>query len=188
MQHWKTAFLTLVIFGLGGVAGALITANIIHGKIERVETTRIGPEFMGGNMIPQTIGVMERMLELKPEQVKKIRDIMRQAQQESLRARAEWQDKVAGLSEEHSQEIKRAAEEWHIRSRRIVERADEATREVLTAGQKPLFEEFLKKRRNMLQNRMQNGGQSPRPGDRPPLGDRPQPDRPPLPPRAQLPQ
>ena len=187
MHYWKTAILTLVIFGLGGVAGGLITAKLIHARIEHVETTRIGPQMLGGN-IPQIIGVMERMLKLRPEQVQEIRGILRQAQQETLTARAEWQEKVAALSEEHSGEIMRAGEEWRILSRRIVERADIATRELLTAEQKPLFEEFLKKRRNMLQNRMQNGGQPMRPGDRPPLGDRPALERPPFPPRAQPPQ
>src|SRR5687767_2690519 len=186
MHYWKTALLTLVIFGLGGVAGALVTAKIIHGKIERVETTRTGPQqFMGGNTIPQVIGVMERMVKLRPDQILKVRGIMRQAQQETLRARAEWQDKVAALTEENAPEIRRAGEEWRIRSRRIVERSDDAIRELLTAEQKPLFDEFLKKRRSMFQNRMQNGGMPPRPGERPPLGDRPPLDRPQLPPRAQ---
>ncbi len=44
MHYWKTALLTLVIFALGGVAGGLVTAKIIHGKIERVEITHIGPQ------------------------------------------------------------------------------------------------------------------------------------------------
>ena len=179
MHHWKTALLTLVIFALGGVAGSLVTAKIIHGKIEHVERTRPGPEIYQGEYIPHTLGVMERMVKLLPEQVQKIRVIMREAQQETLRVRAEWQEKASALSEQNGREIMRAREEWRLKSRRIVERSDESIRELLTAEQKPLFGEFLKKRRNMMQNRFQNGP-LPRPGDRPPL------DKPPLPPRAPL--
>lgn len=173
MHYWKTAFLTLVIFGLGGVAGSLVTAKVIHGKIERVEETHIGTQLMGGDWIAQNIGVMERMVKLMPEQVQKIRNIMRQAQQEALRARGEWQEKAAGLSEQNGLEIRRLREEWMLRTRRSVERADKEIRELLKEDQKPLFDEYLRKRRNLLQNRVQNGGLPPRPGDRAPLSPRP---------------
>ena len=171
MHYWKTAFLTLVIFGLGGIAGGLITAKIIRGKIEYVEKTHPGPEIAHGEWIPQSIGVMERMVKLQPEQVQRIRVIMRKAQQESLRARAVWQDKAAELNEQNGPEIRRLREEWQIKTRRGVEAADNAIRELLTEEQKPLFEEFIKMRRGMIQNRLRNGGLPPRAGERP--GDRP---------------
>ncbi len=173
MQYWKTAILTLGIFGLGGVAGSLVTAKVIHGKIERVEATHIGPQLMGGDWIAQNLGAMERMVKLTPEQVQKVRGIMRQAQQEALRARGEWQEKAAGLSEQNGPEIRRLREEAMLRTRRSVERADGEIRELLKEDQKPLFDEYLRKRRNLLQNRVQNGGPPPRPGDRPLLVPRP---------------
>ncbi len=175
MHHWKTAFLTLVIFGLGGIAGGLLTAKIIRGKIEYVEKTRAGPEIAHGEWILQSIGVMEHMVKLQPEQVQKVRSIMRKAQQESLRARSVWQEKAAELTGQNGPEIRRLREEWQIKTRRGVEAADNAIRELLTEEQKPLFEEFIKKRRGVIQNRLRNGGPPPRPGDRPPLPPRPQP-------------
>ena len=177
MHYWKTALLTLMIFALGGVAGGLVTAKIIHGKIERVETTRIGPQVMNGDWILKNIGVMEHMVKLTPDQVQKIRGIMRQAQQEVFRAREEWQEKASGLSEQNGPEVRRAREESQLKSRRAVVKTDNTIRELLTEEQKPLFEEFIKKRRSMIQNRAQNGALLPRPGERPL-------DRPPLPPRA----
>ncbi len=169
MQYWKTAVITLVIFGLGGVAGSLVTAKVIHGKIERVETSQVGPQLMGGDWIAQNIGVMERMVKLMPEQVQKVRGIMRQAQQEALRVRGEWHEKAAGLSEQNGPEIRRLREESMLRTRRSVESADGQIRELLKEDQKPLFDEFLKKRRSLFQNRVQNGGPPPRLGDRSPL-------------------
>ena len=55
MQHWKTAFLTLLIFGLGGVAGGMVTAEIIKRKIEVVRQTTPGPEVVAPDWIPQTV-------------------------------------------------------------------------------------------------------------------------------------
>ncbi len=101
----------------------------------------------------------------------KVRAILRKAQQESLRARAVWQDKAAELNEQSGPEIRQLREDWQIKTRRGVETADKAIRELLTEEQKPLFEEFVKKRRSIIQNRLRNGGLPPRAGERP--GDRP---------------
>jgi|GEM_PF-670447 len=170
MHYWKTAFLTLLIFGLGGVAGGLITAQVIKGKIERVQISTLGPETARPEFIPQYLGALQRQMNLTPDQVQRIREIMMRSQRETARAR----------------------EEFRLRSRSIIERADQAIMEILTDEQKTQFEEFRKKRRTMFQNqqRPQNGlpplRQGDRPGDR--MGDgpggrpgiRPQ-DRPPLP-------
>lgn len=144
MQHWKTAFLTLVIFGLGGVGGGLVTAQIIKRKIEVVNQSTPGPEVIRPEWIPQTVQVMRRQLNLTPEQVEQVRDIMIPAQREMVRQR----------------------EEFRLRTRNAMARADEAVFQLLTEEQKPLFEEFKKNRALRMKQRFPNG-QPPRPGDRP---------------------
>ena len=177
MQHWKTAFLTLLIFGLGGVAGGLITAQVIRGKIEHVKLTTPGREVIGPEWIPQHLGAMQRQVNLTPEQVEKVREIMSRTQREIVRAR----------------------EDVRLRSRDAMERADQAIMEILTGEQKSQFLEFKKWRRAMFQNQQRppNGMPPPRPGDR--LGDgpggrpgnrpldRPPPGRPPQAPQGERP-
>ena len=87
MHYWKTAFLTLLIFGLGGVAGSLITAQVIKGKIERVQISTLGPETARPEFIPQYLGALQRQMNLTPDQVQRIREILMRSQRETARAR-----------------------------------------------------------------------------------------------------
>lgn len=183
MHSWKTALITLVIFGLGGLAGTLITARVIKSKIERVEVTRPVPGMFEGEWIPQTIRVMEKQLHLSPEQTGRIRGIMLRAQQETFRLRVEWQQNAAGHEDPNSPELLRARNEWRITSRKVIARSDEEVAALLAKEQLPLFEEFKRKRGSLMQNRP-NGG-PPRQGK--PPGDRPLIERPPLPPRTSSP-
>src|SRR5687767_11685093 len=90
MHYWKTAFLTLVIFGLGGVAGGLITAQVIKGKIEHVRVSTPGREIVGPEWIGKNLGVMQRQLNLTPDQVRHVREIMMRSQREIVLARDEF--------------------------------------------------------------------------------------------------
>lgn len=161
MHYWKTALLTLLIFGLGGVAGGLITAQVIKGRIEHVRLTTPGPEVAGLDWIPQMLPAMRHQLNLTPEQVEKVRNIMFRTQKE----------------------IQRAREEWRLKSRNAIARSDEAIVEILSDEQKSRFEEFKRKRRSMFQQRGQNGPPL-RPGDR---MDMRRENLPPLPPKARQP-
>lgn len=134
MHHWKTAFLTLLIFGLGGLAGGLVTARVIKAKIEAAKQAPTPQEAAAPDWIPQTLGIMERHLDLSPSQVQKAREIMIRTQQDILRSRDEWRQS----------------------SRSALARADEAVRNVLRDDQRTRFEEFKKKRRAFLQQRAQN--------------------------------
>ena len=143
MHYWKTALLTLIIFGLGGIAGSLITARVIRTKIEAVKHTQAGPEAVAPEWIPQNLGAMERHVNLAGEQVSSIRETLTGAQKEILRAR----------------------DEYRINSRKVLARADEAILALLKPEQREKFEEFKKKRRGMIQQRLQNG-LFPRAGER----------------------
>jgi hypothetical protein len=178
MQYWKTAFLTLLIFGLGGVAGGLVTAQVIKRKIEVVRQTTPGPDVVAPEWIPQTVQVMRRQLNLRPDQVERARDIMLSSQREIVRQR----------------------EEFRLHSRNAIARADDAIYEILSDEQKPLFEEFKQRRAAKWKQRLQNDLPV-RPLDRPdmrrdgppfgpnrPQGDFRQPGSPPPGQRPQQPQ
>jgi len=143
MHHWKTAILTLVIFGLGSIAGGLVTARVIRAKIEAVKQTQAGPESTMPDWIPQSIALMERHLNLSPAQAKDIRDTMLRAQKEILHAR----------------------EDWRLTSRGAMARADDAVLALLNPEQKEKFGDYKKKRRQLLQQRLQ-GSTPARPGER----------------------
>jgi Spy/CpxP family protein refolding chaperone len=159
VQHWKTAFLTLVIFGLGGVAGGMITARVIKSRIEQVKVTTPGGGVTGDAFVPNMLGVMQRQLNLTPEQTENVREIMLRTQREIVRSR----------------------EEQRLKSRNIMERSDAAVMAILTDEQKAKYGEVKNRRAAILRPRPPNGLPPPRPGDRP--GDPPRhpPHRPPPP-------
>ncbi|HEX2746442.1 MAG TPA: hypothetical protein VHM91_00475, partial [Verrucomicrobiales bacterium] len=118
----------------------------IKRKIEVVRQTTPGPEVVAPDWIPQTVQVMRRQVKLTPEQMDRVREIMKEAQREIVHQR----------------------EEFRLHSRRAMEHADDAIHQLLTPEQKPLFEEFKRNRANNIRQRLQNG-LPPRPADRPDL-------------------
>lgn len=164
MYSWKTALITLVIFGLGGLAGSLITARVIKNKIEQVQTTFAPPDIVSPDYPARVVQVMEAQLQLSPEQVKRARVIVRQAQQEVQRLNGEWQQKVADL-DLNSRELVAARQEWRLKSRQVFIRADQSILDILRQDQYKLFEEYVKRRRALMQKNRGPGG--PRPGDGP---------------------
>ena len=169
MHYWKTALFTLLIFALGGLAGSLITAQVIKTRIERVEVTRPLPGMHDEEFVPLMMRVMEKQLQLTAEQTTKARDIMRQAQRDMMRLNGEWRLKAAEL-EPGSPALLVARNEWRIRSRKAMAASDDAIRGLLTPAQLPSFEEYLHKRRTLMQERPGNAPL--RPADRPPLPPR----------------
>jgi hypothetical protein len=172
MYSWKAALMTLVIFGLGGLAGSLITAQVIKTKIEQVKTSAVFPDVHDGDFPARMAHVMEVQVKLTPEQVKRVRSILRDTQLEVNRLNGEWQQRVVDL-EPGSKELIAARNEWRLKSRRVFVRMDDTVRGLLTVEQRPLFEEFIRKRRALFQQN--RGGPPPRPGDRMP--ERPVPPR-----------
>ena len=139
--------ITLGIFGLGGLAGSLITARVIKSKIEQVQTiTAATTDWRDEGFPTRMVHEMEVRVKLSPDQVKQVRSILRRSQQEILRLNGEWQQKLAEL-EPGSGALLAARGEWRMKSRRAIVRSDESVREILTREQHPLFEEFLRWRR-----------------------------------------
>lgn len=168
MHYWKTALLTLVIFGLGGLAGSLITAHVIKFRIEKVEATQPIAGFEQGDFIPRMMHVMEKQLNLQPAQIGRARDIMKRAQQEILRLNGDWRQKASELPP-LSPELLSARNEWRLKCRDVIKKSDEAIRGLLLPEQFSLFEEFLRKRRTLFTPNRPVNGQPPRLGDRLPL-------------------
>lgn len=169
MHSWKTALITLAIFALGGMAGSLITAQVIKGKIERVEVTRPTPDIYEGPWPAMMVRAMEKQVQLTPEQSAKVRDIMRHTQQEVIRLRTEWQQNTARHEDPGSPEPLRLRDRWRLETRRTVMRSDEQIAALLTSEQVPRFEEFKRQRIKLQFNRGQNGPNAPNGQPRPQL-------------------
>lgn len=146
MHSWKTALITLAIFALGGLAGSLITAQVIKGKIERVDGTRPTADMYEGPWPAMMVRAMEKQLQLTPEQSARVRDIMRRTQQEIIRLRSEWQQNTARHEDPGSPEPIRLRDRWRLETRRTVLRSDEQIAALLTSEQLPGFEEFKRQR------------------------------------------
>ena len=143
MFSLKAILLTLSLFGLGGVAGGLMTARVIKARIEDAKAQPTSNDFIAADWIPASVMAMERQVNLTPEQAQRVREIMKHSQQEILRDR----------------------DDWRRRSRESIVRADRAIMELLNGPQKEQFEEFKKKRKALFMARQQNGGPM-RPGER----------------------
>src|SRR5262245_22820361 len=130
MNSWKTVLITLAIFGLGGLAGSLITAQVIKTKVEQVQATTPPPQIYEGDFLPRMAHVMEIQLKLTPEQVQAARAILRQAQQNLRKLNEEWQLKAEEM-DLGSPRLMAARTEWRIKSRRIFVQSDEDVRNLL---------------------------------------------------------
>jgi Spy/CpxP family protein refolding chaperone len=143
MHTWKTALLTLLIFGLGAVAGGLVTSKLAHARIEKGRsqtTTRTVPlPPYEAEWNEAQLDVMQRQVGFSPDQRRQVADIFSKAQRE----------------------LQSAREDWKNRMRELLQRSDRALLGLLTPEQRPRFEEFRQKRRQYLQQRRQNNSAPP---------------------------
>lgn len=135
MKTLKTAIITLLIFGLGSVAGGLVNSKVTHARIEKEGL----PRPPAPAALPEAewnaaqVEVMQRQLQLSPEQRGRIVEIFKRTQGDAQAMR----------------------EEWKTRMRDMLQHADRSVVEVLSPEQRGKFEEFRQKRRQFLQRRQQ---------------------------------
>ena len=130
MQNWKTAFLTLVIFALGSLAGTLVTARILKERMEQHAGTieqPIVPDVpfqQSKNPWPtRTLEGMARMIKPTTEQRVKIGKILHDVHEGNRKLRDDMQN--------------------------LATQADREILEILTPEQKPEYEKYLNKRKSL---------------------------------------
>jgi Spy/CpxP family protein refolding chaperone len=121
-KPWKIILLLVGIFGAGCVAGGFIAVNLAQKAFQR----RGLPEQWG----PARLKILSERLSLTPEQVERLKPIVRRDMEDLTRLRQQ------GFAE----------------SRRILERLERDIGAVLTPEQKAKFEQFNREQR---QRRMQ---------------------------------
>lgn len=137
MHTWKTAILTLLIFGLGSLAGSLVTSRVIHARIQKdgvkpQQTAAMPP--LEAEWNAAQVEVMQRQVNLTPAQRREVVEIFSKAQRE----------------------VQTMREDWKSRIRELLQGADRKVLEQLTPEQRVKFEEFRQKRRQWI--RRQPGG------------------------------
>ncbi len=135
-RPWKIILLLVGIFGAGCIAGGFVAVHLAQKALQR----RGLPEQWG----PARLKVLSERLALTPEQVERLKPIVRRDMEDLTRLRQQ------GFAE----------------SRRILERLERDIAAALTPEQKAKFEQF---NREMRQRRMQEFRRGER-RDRPPLG------------------
>lgn len=155
MQNWKTAVLTLAIFGLGALAGSLVSAQIIRGRLAGAKAVTPAPPTDQPEWPAKMADSMRKQLDLNPEQSRAVAAILRQTHEDIQRMRERWRKDLR---------------------QRMIE-SDRALESQLKTEQRKRWDEFRKRRRSEFF--------APRvPGARPQNGERPaRQDAPPAPPR-----
>ena len=140
MHIWKTVILTLLIFGLGSVAGGLVTSRILHARIQKdglvkTPSSTPAPPPLEAEWNAAQIEVMQRQVNLPPGQRRQVVDIFGKAQVQ----------------------VQSMREDWKSRIREILQQADRTVLELLSPEQRVKFEGFRQKRHQFWQRRQQGG-------------------------------
>ena len=146
-KPWKIILLLLGIFGAGCVAGGFIAVNLAQKAFQR----RALPEQWG----PARLKILSERLSLTPEQVERLKPIVRRDMEDLSRLRQQ------GFAE----------------SRRILQRLERDIGAVLTPEQKAKFEQFNREQRQRRMQEFRRGERRERPPGAPegPPGPRPEP-------------
>ncbi len=87
-MHWKPALITLLIFGLGAVAGGLVATTVVHRRVEQVRMQTLPANVTADREFPRRIGVfIEKEMKLSADQRSGVKTMIENyaRDQESLR-------------------------------------------------------------------------------------------------------
>jgi hypothetical protein len=87
MQNWKTAVLTLAIFGLGALAGTLVTAQIIRGRLAVVRQVTPAPPGENQEWAAKMTDNLRKQVDLSPDQSREVSAILARTHEDIQRLR-----------------------------------------------------------------------------------------------------
>lgn len=127
-KPWKLVLLLTGIFLAGGVAGGFVTLEVGKNMLRK----RLAPENWG----PARLKMLEKHLELTPDQIERLKPIVRRDVDELARLRQQGfqetrrvlermeKDIAAVLTPQQKEKFERLNEEMRERARRMVERRE----------------------------------------------------------------
>ena len=126
MQNWKTAVLTLAIFGLGALAGTLVTAQIIRGRLAVVRQVTPAPPAENQEWAAKMTDNLRKQVDLSPDQSREVSTILARTHEDIQRLR---------------EKLRKDLRQRMIESDRAIERQ-------LADPQRKRWEEIRRRRRN----------------------------------------